>query len=759
MPRSPAPTVSRRPRPTRRVAGTAAAEVLEDRVLPAITILVDYSLDTVGFFNNPKAREAIESVAAELGSRLTHHIGELLPGYYKTLKPSTLSYDYVYSSAPADTLRLFAGGTAVNGPDTSILAQCGSIDSLSTRHFDFTREYAPFTTTMAVGTIWNWDFDGTNTAPDAYDFKAVMRHELMHGLGIGQSDTWYQYVTFDGTNNVFTGPTARAVEGGRNPQTTPAGFDGAAHFNQGEYSLMQPFYSDIRRPTALDWAALNDIGWEVSMPGKYADVFTRANDGTWYAAVSAKGLSKPIEFGKWDESRGWQDVTQGDLNGDGLTDVVGRTSNGAWYAGINGSNGFSNKFYGSWLENDPRNGWRMWVDVQFGDFNGDGLLDVAGRNYQGYWYVGLNNGSRFVTNLWSKIPWTEVVNPNTGKSLLWQDVNTGDFNGDGRTDIAARSVDGDWYVALNAGVSYGFRTLRWAGWSPTAGWRDVRVADLDGNGATDLIGRASDGGWYVALSFADHAAPALPWARWNEAAGWRGVEIGDFSGDGRADILARTAGGAWYLAQNVGGMSFRTALYGQWSEAAGWQTVLTGDFDSNSLIDVLAQSRDGRWWLGVNNGSKLTFKPYGKWTSALGWQDFGVTKALFPASAGPGAPGASAVNGSGNGGGLSFHPETGSAKTGSAKTAAAKTVAATSIAPALKLTVQTPRQTTSAAQGIAPVGPALSKLAAPGAATKADDGGNPATAPAAFPSPDAHDLFWSLADRDEGLAAGLLSAV
>lgn len=747
MPRSSAPRL-RRAKATAPTA--AAAEMLEERILPAITILVDYSLDKSGFFNDPRARAAIESVAAELGSRLTHHIGELLPGYYKTLKPSTLTYDYVYSSAPADTLRLFAGGTIANGPGTSILAECGSIDSLAIRNFDFTREYNPFTTTMAVGTIWNWDFDGTNTASDAYDFKAVMRHELMHGLGIGQAQTWYKWIQSDGSNDVFTGPTARAVEGGRNPQTTPFGFDGAAHFNQGEDSLMQPFYSTVRRPTALDWAALNDIGWEVVMPGKYADVFTRASDGTWYAAVSAKGLSNPIQFGKWDETAGWRDVAQGDFNGDGLTDVIGRTANGEWIVGINGPNGFTNTYFGQWTEVDGY-GRLVWRDVKVGDFDGDGKTDVAGRSVDGAWYVGLSTGTGFRTEYWGN--WVERLTPY--QNTQWTDVRFGDFNGDHKMDIAGRTAAGEWYVGTSTG--FYFSMSKWAAWSETAGWRDVQVADIDANGRDDLVGRTATGEWYVALSFGDSAGGGWfltnRWTQWNEAAGWRDVKIADFAGDGRPDILARTATGDWYLAQNIGGMSFSTIPFGRWYEAAGWQTVLVGDFDANLRNDILAQARDGSWWLGEDDGTKLNFKAYGNWTAALGWKDFGVTKHLFPASTGPAVQ--STTTGTGTGGGFTYHPEkypTGATIAGSTSKSA--------VAPTLKTGAATTSQSTTTSQAIAPISPAAPQLVASGGqSTKT--GGSASSPQVAFPpaSPVSHDLFWSLADRDESLAAGLLSAV
>src|SRR5437660_200903 len=78
-----------------------------------------------------------------------------------------------------------------------------------------------------------------------------------------------------------------------------------------------------------------------------------------------------------------------------------------------------------------------WVDVQVGDFNGDGLADIVGRADEfGQWWVGLSNGSTMFTNhLWGT--WST--------SVRWDDVQLGDFNNDGKMDLAGRvDESGQW---------------------------------------------------------------------------------------------------------------------------------------------------------------------------------------------------------------------------------------------------------------------------------------------------------------------------
>jgi len=45
----------------------------------------------------------------------------------------------------------------------------------------------------------------------------------------------------------------------------------------------------------------------------------------------------------------------------------------------------------------------------------------------------------------------------------------------------------------------GFVNEPWGYWSPTATWQDVQVADVNGDGRADIVGRAG-GYWWVAKS-------------------------------------------------------------------------------------------------------------------------------------------------------------------------------------------------------------------------------------------------------------------
>src|SRR5207248_5006351 len=96
-------------------------------------------------------------------------------------------------------------------------------------------------------------------------------------------------------------------------------------------------------------------------------------------------------------------------------------------------------------------------------------------------------------------------------SVKWVDVQVCDFNGDGKSDITCRALEtGDWWTSLSSGMSFGTFGAPWATWSTSVTWVDVHVGDFNGDGSSDIVGRARETGqWWVGLSNVG-PGPVLP---------------------------------------------------------------------------------------------------------------------------------------------------------------------------------------------------------------------------------------------------------
>jgi hypothetical protein len=284
-----------------------------------------------------------------------------------------------------------------------------------------------------------------------------------------------------------------------------------------------------------------------------------------------------------------------DFNGDGISDILWRNDSGQvtdWLGQTNG--GFASN-----ADNLSGRPGLDWSVAGTGDFNGDGRVDILWRNVDGQVtdWLGQANGS-FVTNF-------ENLSGRPG--LDWSIVGTGDFNGDGKDDLLWRNNDGtitDW-LGLGNG-SFASNTANLDG-HPGSDWHVAGTGDFNGDGRTDILWRSDSGqvtdwlgtptGGFI-TNFANlDGHPGLDW----HVAG-----TGDFDGDGRDDILWRNDDGhvTDWLGQANGGF---VTNFGNVNANPGtnWQVVQVGDFNGDGRDDILWRSDTGELtdWLGTSNGS------------------------------------------------------------------------------------------------------------------------------------------------------------
>jgi hypothetical protein len=240
------------------------------------------------------------------------------------------------------------------------------------------------------------------------------------------------------------------------------------------------------------------------------------------------------------------------------------------------------------------------VDELVGDFNGDGRQDLAVRDSSsGAWFVALadGHGGFLPAQLWDR--WTP------GGANVWTDVQVGHFDGSGRAEIVGRhKPSGQWWVDLSTGTQFVARFwTAWAADSQALHWVDVHVGDLTGNGLDDLVGRVRESGeWWVGLSTGS-SFRNVKWTTWNPTVTWVDVHLGDLTGNGKADIVGRVLESGQWWAGISDGLGFTNSLWAVWSTAVTWVDVQFGDFNGDGKLDVAGRVlQNGRWWVGTSTG-------------------------------------------------------------------------------------------------------------------------------------------------------------
>ena len=289
-----------------------------------------------------------------------------------------------------------------------------------------------------------------------------------------------------------------------------------------------------------------------------------------------------------------QQDAHNDFNGDGRSDVL-------WLSDAGNVRDWLGQDHGAFAGNvanlnamvDPN----VWHLAGAGDFNGDGRVDILWRSGDGTVteWTGQANGGFAPTAV------------NTAVPTDWHIVGTGDFNGDGLSDILWRSDQGtvrDWLGQADGTFTGNVANLNTT--VPTD-WQIVGTGDFNGDGITDVLWRSNDGTVRDWLGQSNGAFVGNV-ARVNTTVpnDWHIVGTGDFNGDGRDDILWRSDGGTIreWLAQSDDSFAGNTANL-NWNLSGDWHVAAIGDYNGDAIDDLLLQNHAGTVveWTGSANGA------------------------------------------------------------------------------------------------------------------------------------------------------------
>jgi RHS repeat-associated protein len=259
-----------------------------------------------------------------------------------------------------------------------------------------------------------------------------------------------------------------------------------------------------------------------------------------------------------------------------------------------------------------------------GDFNGDGRTDlgcrIGGVQYIAYSTAESGAGvTRFVDGA-AKL--TQYCGGGSDRQVV------GDFNGDGLADLGCRTASG-FSVAIATANGFQAPTM-WAGAWCTGTDESVFSADFDGDGATDLGCRAG-ADEHVRLSRGTSLGADELWrGGWCAAPGYQFT--GDFNGDGRTDVGCRTATGEQRVLISTGtgfgdGGTWLAAwcVQGDGTGVTG-DYLFTGDFNGDGKEDLGCRA-GGRQHVALSTGRSFT--AMGPWDAPPGTCPNGASGGQF----------------------------------------------------------------------------------------------------------------------------------
>lgn len=231
---------------------------------------------------------------------------------------------------------------------------------------------------------------------------------------------------------------------------------------------------DILLVLANDYIVVN--GWDTILDDYRAYVYY-GNISTGFEEINLTG-NYVIGIGDWDV----ENINAIDIDGDGKNEIMITTGAQSEIFSLTGNVGVS--VNGAVLGYPSE-----WHLTFFGDFNGDKKTDLLTRvglnDNDGLWEIGYSNGSSFLSE-GNTFDWTSLP-PDINEDYEGEMLLIGDYNGDGRSDIARGynwNSEQTIYMFFNTGTNwvYDYKVV-----SENADNNSFGVQDFNGDGRSEVL--------------------------------------------------------------------------------------------------------------------------------------------------------------------------------------------------------------------------------------------------------------------------------
>jgi hypothetical protein len=302
---------------------------------------------------------------------------------------------------------------------------------------------------------------------------------------------------------------------------------------------------------------------DLNLDGRSDILWRNAATGQFYRMLvngfSITGGFTPLA----DATPAWKSVGDGDFNGDGTSDLVYRnTTTGqvviiTFAAGLPATSGL--------VYTEPNPAWKI---VATPDIDGDGKADLLWWNSTtGQLYAMLMNGFGIAAQ---GVAYNE---PNTA----WKVVATGDFSGSGKQNqvLYRNSVTGQVYMLTLgfAGGSTFTRTGQMIYAEPNLAWKIVGSGDFNGDGRTDILYRNDVTGQVYVMLMNGGAVSSAGMVYTEPNTAWKIVAQGDYNGDGKSDLLWRNDTTGQVYMVNMNGLAIASQGMVYTEPNAAWKIL------------------------------------------------------------------------------------------------------------------------------------------------------------------------------------------
>ncbi len=254
----------------------------------ALNLVFDYTYDSLGFFSSETAsgqaaRARLEQAAGFFENGFLDSLTAISPKGVNswsavfTRPDDGTSTSIANLKVDANQLYIFAGGRDLPGATLgqggpggySASGTSGWLDTVKARgqagalgEASLQTDFGPWGGTVVFDNATNWNLDAAAPAAGQIDFLSVAMHELAHVLGFGIANSFKNLAT---ELHMFTGAVATALYGSNPPLESNDAHWLNGTLYEGQQTAMGPSITSGTRNlfTALDWAGMADLGWEV----------------------------------------------------------------------------------------------------------------------------------------------------------------------------------------------------------------------------------------------------------------------------------------------------------------------------------------------------------------------------------------------------------------------------------------------------------------------------------------------------------------